>query len=209
MAVRFSRRLIWVPIIHAQADLGNMSGLVRQAYIRRMGKAKYERHVKTVDEMWRTLRAEIERLDLPYGQVRLYQDGLPAGGHEVEIVRDLAQAGSPNHRLLADLMDRGATITGTESPDLLLEEYALARQMLASPEAGKPRAPAARPKDLGQRLLDRRDAYIARRIDETLQAGWIGLVFLGMLHSLSGRLPPDIEVIVLRDAGRRLRPNRP
>jgi hypothetical protein len=194
MAAKCTRRLIWVPIIHTQADLGSMTGPVREAYIRRMGRVQFDRHVKMVAGLWQTIRREIDGLDLPWGQVRLYQDGLPAGGHEVEIVRDLAEAGSPNHRLLADLMARGATITGTESPDLLVEEYKLAQQTLAPPDATKLKAPAGRLKAVGRRLLDQRDAFIAGRIAETLEPGRTGLVFLGMLHSLSGRLPPDIEV---------------
>jgi len=204
MSANGARRLIWVPIVHAKADLGNMSGLVRDVYIRRMGKAKYEHHVKTIDEMWKKTRQQIERLNLSYDVVRLYQDGLPNCGREVEIVRDLAQAGSPNHRLLADLMEKGARITGTESPELLLEEYELARQALLAAHSRQAAALAPRQKELGQRLLDRRDSYIARRIDGTLAAGETGMIFLGLLHSLAGRLPPSIQVILLRDACRLL-----
>jgi hypothetical protein len=208
MAARFTRRLIWVPIIHTQADLGSMTGPVREAYIRRMGRAQFDRHVKMVADLWLTIRREIDGLDLPWPEVRLYQDGLPAGGHEAKIVRDLAEAGSPNHRLLADLMARGATITGTESPDLLLEEYKLAQQTLAPPDAAKGKAPAGHLKAVGRRLLDQRDTFIAGRIAETLEPGRTGLIFLGMLHSLSGRLPPKIEVIQLGHVRRAPHPKR-
>jgi len=208
MAAKFTRRLVWVPIIHAQADLGSMTGPVREAYIRRMGKAQFERHVKIIDARWQTIRRQIEDLDLPWGEVRLYQDGLPEHGLASRIVRDLAEAGSANHRLLADLMARGAAITGTESADLLVEEYKLAQETLALSDAAKSKVRAAQLKDLGRRLLDRRDEFIARRIAETLEPGRIGLLFLGMLHSLAGRLPPDIQVIPLSDARRALRPKR-
>jgi signal transduction histidine kinase len=62
--------------------------------------------------------------------VRLYQDGLPVCGREEEIVRDLAGSGSQNHQILLELIARGARLTGSESPSLLLEEYELARQLL-------------------------------------------------------------------------------
>ena len=39
-----------------------------------------------------------------------------------------------------------------------------------------------------------RDAFIARRIDETLKEGETGILFLGMLHKVTEILPSDITV---------------
>ena len=91
-------------------------------------------------------------------------------------------------------MDRGAQITGTESPELLLEEYDLARRSLIAETSAEPAWRA----DLRGRILDLRDRYIAARIDHTLQPGETGLIFLGMLHSLDRRLPAGIRVTQLR-----------
>jgi hypothetical protein len=195
MPRKVRRRLIWIPIIHTEADLGNMAESVRNLYVRKMGRAKWAKHVADIDRLWRDIRARIEKMHLDYTKVRLYQDGLPVCGHEKQIVRDLARAGSRNHQLLADLMERGAAIMGTESPELLLEEYNLAREALvASGRRESPEA-AARRGALGKAILEKRDRYIGARIAETLQPGETGVIFLGMLHSLAGRLPPDIEVI--------------
>jgi hypothetical protein len=38
------------------------------------------------------------------------------------------------------------------------------------------------------------DRFIAGRVDETLKAGEVGLIFLGLLHRLERFLPPDIEM---------------
>lgn len=67
---------------------------------------------------------------LPYPRVRLYQDGLPVCGREVEITTDLARAGSRNHQLLLRVMERDATLMGTESAELLVRDYRLIKQML-------------------------------------------------------------------------------
>jgi hypothetical protein len=91
-------------------------------------------------------------------------------------------------------MERGARITGTESPELLLEEYDLARKTLAGESSGKPAGRA----DPHRRILDLRDRYIAARIDQTLEQGETGLIFLGMLHSLDRRLPAGIRVTQVR-----------
>ena len=197
-----TRRLIWVPIIHTRADLGSLSGFLRQHYVRRFGQTQWDRHIESVEDMWEAIRRAVEALDLSGSGVRLYQDGLPDCGHEAEIVRDLAQAGSPNHQLLVDLMANGAALTGTESPELLLQEYELAQQILISLDSDERGSLIQRQRELGKVLLEKRDRYIAERIDKTLGRGETGLIFLGMLHSLKGLLPSDIQVTRLRHARR-------
>jgi hypothetical protein len=196
------RHLIWVPIIHTQADLGSLSGSVRRLYVRKIGQAKWDQHIQAVHEIWAAIRETLSGLALDYDRVRLYQDGLPTCGHEVEIVRDLVRAGSENHQLLMDLFGQGAKLVGTESPGLLLEEYELARQVVVALETGQASGLAQRQRELGKLLLDKRDSYIAARIDETLGQGEIGLLFLGLLHSLDGRLAADIRVTRLGSAQR-------
>jgi hypothetical protein len=191
----FRRRLIWIPIVHTEADLGNMAESVRNLYVRKMGRAKWAKHVADIDRMWRGIRTRIEKMHLDYSKVRLYQDGLPTCGHEEQIVRDLARAGSQNHGLLADLMEKGARVTGTESPALLLEEYNLAREALQASDRRESPEAAARRSALSKAILEKRDRHIGARIAETLQPGETGLIFLGRLHSLGGFLPPDVEVI--------------
>ena len=195
MPREFRRRLIWIPIVHTEADLGNMAESVRNLYVRKMGRAKWAKHVADIDRLWRDIRARVKGMHLDYSKVRLYQDGLPNCGHEEQIVRDLARAGSQNHQLLAALMEKGATIMGTESPELLLEEYNLAREALVASGPGGHREASPRQSQISKAVLERRDRHIAERIAQTLQAGETGLVFLGMLHSLAGRLPRDIEII--------------
>ena len=114
--------------------------------------------------------------------MRVYQDGLPVCEHEQEIVAELAEAGSRNHRLLLSLQARGAVLMGTESPELLVEEYQLASAALAQGRA----SPAKMRRDrLRDTLLERRDRYVADRINETLGAGETGILFMGMLHEVT------------------------
>ena len=196
------RRLIWVPVIHTQADLGSASESVRSLYVRLTGRSGWNNHVKKIDRIWQAVRKEIQALNLDYAKVRLYQDGLPDCGHEERIVRDLAKAGSQNHQILVELMEHGAQITGTESPELVLVEYELTRQVLVSMEAGRLDALGEHQLELSKLILEKRDRYIGARIGSTLKDGETGLIFLGLLHSLEGRLPPDIEVVCLGREGR-------
>jgi hypothetical protein len=188
------RTLIYIPIIHTQADMGALSESIERLKVRRLGRKGWERNLNLVDKLWARIEQAIESLVLPYERLRLYQDGLPVCGREVEIVAELAKAGSRNHQLLLRLREKGARIMGTESSDLLVEEYQLVKQDFASkPEVA--RRGEARRKALRDSLLKRRDQYIARRINDTLLEGETGLIFLGMLHSVGPWLDKDIRVV--------------
>jgi hypothetical protein len=92
-------------------------------------------------------------------------------------------------------MECGASLEGTEHPDLLRTEYELI--MNAAPganDAGQPEdARAAQFRD----LLDQRDRFVARRIDTTLGRDEMGILFLGAMHRVLEWLPDSIEVVSL------------
>lgn len=190
------RVLIVVPIIHTPADMGGLKEPIHRLKVRKLGKQAWERSNDLVDAFWQQIEATIDGLQLPYYQrVRLYQDGLPVCGHELEIVADMGKVGSRNYLLLLKLKEKGATLMGTESAELLVEEYQLAKAELGRqrPEGrggGRSNAQA-----LEDSLLKRRDQFIGRRISSTLQKGETGLIFLGMLHAIEPWLDQDIRVV--------------
>ena len=188
------RRLRYIPIIHTEADMGALAASFRTVAIQKVGRQKWENTVTAVKEFWAVIRDEMEKWNLPFPHVRLYQDGLPVCGREAEIVADLAQSGSANHQVLVSLMERGARLMGTESPDLLLEEYNLVERVLAAGSMEEASKIKAQQRMLSQSLLLRRDQHIARRINETLGSEETGILFLGMLHSPMRWFAPDIRV---------------
>jgi hypothetical protein len=188
------RSLIHLPIIHTEADLGALRQAVKAMTIRKLGQAGWERNVNVIDEVWTHLEKTIAGWSLPYARLRLYQDGLPVCGREKDIVADLAKAGSRNHQLLLRLMRQGATLMGTEPPELLVQEYRLVKRILAAGDPHRAAHLEARYQTLSRSLLKQRDQAIAERINLTLAPGEMGLLFLGMLHSLEGCLAKDIRV---------------
>ncbi len=148
-----------------------------------------------IDQVWTEIEAAIAALDLSFDRVRLYQDGLPVCGREVEIVTELAQAGSRNHQLLLRLMARGAILMGTESGDLLVQEYQLAKQSLTSTPAPGCRGGGATPGLASDNLLQRRDQFIAQRINDTLKPARPASSFWGCSMPWNGTCNPDIKVI--------------
>jgi hypothetical protein len=188
------RSLIHIPIIHTQADMGALSQAIKEMTIQKLGQQGWERNVHLIDEIWTRIEEAIDSWVLPYERVRLYQDGLPICGREGEIVTELAKVGSRNHRLLLRLKDKGATVMGTESAEVLVQEYKLVKEIVAAGDSPKALRLEARYKTLSQALLKQRDKAIAERINHTLRPGETGLLFLGMLHAVGGWLAKDIRV---------------
>jgi len=194
LAEGHSRTLISFPIVHTQADMGALQESVTRATLEKAGRVGLARKTAAIDQIWTEIEAAIDALPLSFDRVRLYQDGLPVCGREAEIVTELARTGSRNHQLLLRLMAQGAVLMGTEEGDLLVQEYQLAKQSLTTrpPRAA---AVAAARRALSEALLQRRDQFIAQRINATLKNGETGILFLGMLHSLERHLHPDVLVI--------------
>jgi len=188
------RNLIYIPIVHTEADLGSMANAFKKEYSRQYSNQHYQQHIQSVDQMWEQLTRNVTLLDLNWAGVRLYQDGLPVCGRELEIVRDLAQKGSKNHQLLQTLIVKGATLEGTEDKNLLLEEYHHFQKIFAAilPSEKKRLLEAYKPRS--ETLLRERDQFIANRIASTLQENENGLLFIGMLHKVDQYLPSEIQV---------------
>ena len=187
------RRLIYVPIIHAQADMGSLRPALERKFLERYKIGDWHSHTEAIQRFWDNLRKRIESLPLDYKETYIYQDGLPVCGKEVQIVKDLADKASPNHKLVLWLMERGAHLVGTESPALLLAEYELLRQAFSTPKGN--RKQVAAPKKRAAQLLAERDDYIRRRIASTLPEGATGILFIGLMHRVGETMPPDIEVL--------------
>ncbi len=188
------RILIHIPILHSQADMGQLGFSIRNKLVKKLGERWWRLNARRIDRFWSKIEEIVLGLNLVYEKVRVYQDGLPICGRENEIIEELAAAGSRNHQLLLRLMGRGATVMGTESAELLVEEYELVTQLLASETSNQASGMSRRERQaLSQGSLKRRDKFIAERINATLQPGETGILFLGMLHSLSGLLAADVE----------------
>lgn len=182
-----------VPILHSEAEMGSLAPAIRDAALDTFGQGHVRQNAAAIILGWAAIRSTVMAWKLPWDRVRLYQDGLPICGREPEIVETLAVAGSANHQLLLDLMRKGAVLMGTESADLVTEEYHQARESLAAISHGGCGGQAVHAAQ-SARLLRRRDQYIAKRIEGTLRPEEIGILFIGLLHSVEPYLPDDMLV---------------
>lgn len=189
------RSLIYVPIVHSKADLGALGQAAAEHTAGVIEAGLIEQRRDSIEAMWAVIRSKVLAMPLNWPTVRIYQDGLPICGHEHAIVRDLAAAGSHNHGLLAELLERGAMLMGTEEPPLLIREYKRVQRLIAL--AQQP-APDSREilaiRREGEELLVQRDASIAGRIRSTLAEGEQGVLFIGLLHRVDELIADEVHI---------------
>ena len=199
-----ARRLIYVPIVHSHEDLGSVGERLRTVGEEAMSAEGWEKHRQQIAAFWQRLRVKLaatlekELAEVGWQKLRIYQDGLPSGGEMGRrIVEEVAKRESANYQIVKELLERGALLEKTEDAALLQEEYGLIRQIVAAlgpvqraraVQAYRRRSPT---------LLGERDRFIAKRIDDSLKAGELGLLLIGAYHAVRSYLPKDIEVIPL------------
>lgn len=179
--------------------MGSLAGSLKEEYLKKFGKEGWQEQKGAVRDMWQGIKEKLGGLKLDYKKVKVYQDGLPVCGREkeTEIVRQVAQAGSTNHGIILDFLKKGAKIEGTESVELLLKEYGCIKDIAQARELREKERAIKRYEEVGRELLTKRDAYIAKRIDETLKEGETGILFMGIKHEVDKYLPRDIEISYL------------
>ncbi|MEY3760516.1 MAG: hypothetical protein RIR39_2007 [Pseudomonadota bacterium] len=181
------KRLIYVPILHAQDDSKHKASSLPK-------NQKMANELSAIDEMWAGIAAKIEGLNLPWKQIRIYQDGAPVCGNELTLAKRLAESGSPNFSFILDLINKGATLEGTEDMDLLIQEYDLLNKLLMKSSGTNQKAMNAEYQTKSRELIALRDQFILNRITDTLKKDELPIVFMGVMHRLDKMLEKDFLV---------------
>lgn len=192
------RRLVYVPIIHTDSELGSLAGGIEERAKKVIGESNWQQHKEVVRRYWQEIADYWEGNNVP--GLKIFQDGMPADGVVgAAIVKSLADKGSINYKIIAQLLEKGATLIQTEDPEAVKEEYLLAKELAKRKSLLASLWAVLRYRRQKGRLLHVRDTYIARKIKENLADGETGVCFLGAEHQVLAYLPPDIEVIALKD----------
>ena len=192
------RTLIYVPIIHTSADLGSIAKDVIKRGIANLGEEIWTKHTRTVEGFWDAISRYFNSVDVK--GMKLYQDGMIAED-EIgrKIVEDTAEAGSKNYQLLLRLLERGAVLVKIEDFKLVKQEYDRLLAITQAKSTTRKIIAFAKYKLLKGVLLSKRDDFIARRIDKTLEENEKAILFLGALHKITKKLPKDIRIREIRD----------
>ena len=187
------RKLIYVPVIHVESDLGSIAPEIDKKSAEVCGKERWEKHKQTVVTFWDVIEGFFRKLDA--GNLKIYQDGLMAGGDlGLRIVEEGAKRGSRNYQIVRDLMKRGAEIRKTEDVELLKEELNQILRIAQNSSAWEKTVAHIGKEVDRETLLEKRDRFIAKTISGTLEDGESGVLFIGAFHDVVRHLARDIVV---------------
>ena len=192
------RTIIYVPIIHTSADLGSLAGDVTKRGIADLGEDVWKEHTKTVDGFWDVISHYFDSVDV--SGMKIYQDGMVAEGEVGEkIVEEGLNLGSRNYELVSRLLKRGAILVKTEDFNLVKEERDRLLTLTRAKSITHKLIAFIKYKLVKNRLLNKRDRFIAKKIDETLRYSEKGILFIGAYHNIKKRLPKSIYVREIKD----------
>ena len=192
------RTLIYVPVIHTAADLGSLAKDVAKRGIADLGKGFWEEHRKTVEGFWNVISRYFDSINV--SGAKIYQDGMVAEKEVGEkIVEEGVKSGSRNYQLLSELLKRGAILVKTEDFKLVKEERDRLLKIIRAKTIAEKLLGFTRYKLTKNMLLNKRDKFITKRIDETLNKGETGIIFIGAYHNIKNRLPKNIQIEEIKD----------
>jgi len=195
------RTLLYVPIIHTSSDLGSLAKDVTKRGIVELGQEVWNEHLKTVEGFWNAILLYFMYID-ELG-LKIYQDGMVAGGEiGQKIVEEGTRLGSKNYELVARLLKQGAILIKTEDFNLVKEERDRLLTLTKAKSVTQKLIAFIKYKLVKNRLLNKRDRFIAQRINETLNDGERGVLFIGAFHNVKNFLPGDIQIKEIKDAQR-------
>ncbi len=191
------RKLYLIPIIHTKEDLGTIGPILEKRGIKELGKF-WQRHKETIKKFWDSIFNffnSFEKMD----DFKIYQDGMIADGEMGRrIVEEGVRGKSKNYEIIEDLLEKGAILVKTEDLSLVKKEYEHLIRLTKSKNLTEKLNAYLRYKLAKNRLLQKRDRFIAHQIEETLKDGETGILFLGAYHNIIPELSSDIKVNQLK-----------
>lgn len=164
-------------VIHSPEDFGDSRETAVAELIQQIGPERAEKVLEAIAEVWEKVEAMARQLGLYGVPLDIFLDGLDINTLYVPgKVRKLAADGVAMYVMAAELQEAGATVYGTESHELLMEERTMS-------VTGSP-SDVART----QELLQKRDIFIAKRITEIMSPERMGFLIIGREHNVPEHL---------------------
>ena len=163
------RKLYFIPIIYAGIDTP-------------------KEYLEKVTKYWEQVKKQLDDLESKLGMVnKLYHELIPASGDEgCNAIKELSDK---SHELIKNCLEKGAHLEALEDAEMLNEFMDWNRCLLIGLQS---------PKVMNQvyesfnEVVKKRNEYIARKLDETLQSDEIGILFMRENHQV--QFPSDIQV---------------
>jgi hypothetical protein len=185
------------------ADMGSIAKQADKRGIAGFGEEFWKRHRETISGFWDAISDYFDYIDMDTRnrkKMKIYQDGMIAEREVAQkIVEEGIKSGSKNYELVLRLLKRGAVLVKTEDFKLVKEELDRLLAITKTKSTSKKLFAFIKYRLIKNRLLNKRDEFISRRIDETLNQDEAGILFLGAYHNIKKKLPKDIQIIEVKD----------
>ena len=163
------RKLYFVPLIYSGKDLP-------------------EDYLVKFHKYWEQVEKQVAELSAKLGEVnRIYHELITASGEDG--MKTIAELSEKSHQIVRSCLDKKAQLEAVEDEDILTEFMDWNRCLIIGLQ--NPRV-VTRIYDFYIEAGKKRNEYIARKIDETLQKNEIGLLLMRENHHI--QLSPDIQV---------------
>ncbi len=155
------------------------------------GKESPAEYVEKYNNYWQPVENQMRDLESKLGKVnKIYHELIPAGGEDgVKVLKELHEN---SYQIIKARIDKGAQFEAAEESELLTEFLDWGRCLATGLQNQKV---FARVYESYIEASRKRNEYITKRIDATLKADEIGLLFMREGHQV--QFPPDIQVFYI------------
>jgi hypothetical protein len=163
------RKLYFVPLIYGGKDLP-------EDYL-----AKFHKY-------WEQVEKQVEELSGKLGEVnRIYHEYIAASGEDA--MKTIGELSEKSQKIVQSCLEKKAQLEAVEDNDILTEFMDWNRCLVIGLQNPKV---VSKIYDFYIEAGKKRNEYIARKIDDTLQENEIGLLLMSENHQV--QFPPDIQV---------------
>jgi len=161
-------------------------------------------YLMKIETYWREVKNRIEDLQTKLGEInRVYHELIDVGGKKgLEAIKSLSKK---SYQIARTLSQKGAVLEAVEDGDLVRESMDWARCLAIYPQSERA---IRKISQFYVEVMQKRDACITKRIDDTLKDNEIGILFIRENNNL--KFPSGVEIFrvqpsVLDDIHRYLR----
>lgn len=168
------------------------------------GKNMSKDYLVKIETYWSEVKSRIDNLQDKLGKInKIYHELVDAGGKKgFEVIKSLNKK---SYQITRTLSQKGAVLEAVEDGDLVKESMDWARCLAIYPQSERALRKISQ---FYVEVMQKRDIYIAKKIDETLKDNQIGILFIRENNNI--KFPSRMEIFrvqpsVLDDIRRYLR----
>jgi hypothetical protein len=166
------RKLYFVPLVYGGKDLP-------------------EEYLAKFNKYWEQVEKQIAELALKLGQVnRIYHELIAASGEDG--MKTIEELSDRSHKIVRACLEKQAQLEAVEDNDILTEFMDWSRCLIIGLQNPKV---VSQVYDSYVEIGKKRNEYIARKIDETLQENEIGILLMRENHQV--QFPADVQVFYI------------